>query len=49
MLYADSKGKFLSPEEVALLSSSEIEERGIKKYEENEDKRLFNLMDEMIE
>ena len=46
-MYANSRGNFFTEEEVAALSPWEIEIYGIHVYEENQEKRLFDQMDEM--
>lgn len=48
MIFRDSEGRFFSKEEVASLSPQEIEVRGIHEYEKNQEKLLFDHMDEMI-
>jgi len=48
MRYTDRNGKFFTEEEVADLSSSDRKIMGIQEFDEDQEKKLFDHMDEML-
>lgn len=48
MLYVDKNGRKITKHEIATLSPQEIELRGIREFEQDQDKQLFELKDEML-